>query len=169
MLFLHSPWWSNSSSPYINNFVFSKVDVLLFRHLDCKTHQLLQRAWSSSLIPREQQGFILAPQPLHWMQIEEHFLHRHVQIWAWRCFLQEIPHTRLRVRVQARLPRPFQWRFQWNCEENATLACHCCCTLRCDGPFSSQKGLGPTRPNHTKACRKFLQSVTIPKNLPSPS
>ena len=39
------------------------------------------------------------------MQIEEHFLHRHVQIWTWRCFLQEVPHTRLRVRVQVSFPR----------------------------------------------------------------
>ena len=169
MLFLHSPWWSNSWSPYINNFVFSTPDVLLLRHLECKIRQLLQRAWSNSSIAREQQGFILAPAPSRWMQIEEHFLHRHVRIWAWRCLLQEIPHTRLRVHVQVRLPRPLQWCFQWGCEENATLACHCCCTLLCDGLVSSAKGLRTTRPNHTKACRKFLQSLTIPKNLPSPS
>ena len=59
------------------------------------------------------------------MQIEEHFWHRHVQIWAWRRFLQEVPLTRLHVRAQAPFPRPFQWHFQWNCEENATLQAAC--------------------------------------------
>ena len=37
MIVLRSPLWSNSSSPYINNSVFSKVDVLPLRHLECET------------------------------------------------------------------------------------------------------------------------------------
>ena len=103
-----------------------------------------------------------------WMQIEEHFPHRHVRIWAWMCFLHEIPPTPLRVHVQVRLPSHFQWCFQWRCEENATLACHCCCTLCCDTLVSSAKGLGTTRPNHTKACRRFLQSPSMSTKPPKP-